>query len=76
MDTQTDKLLHNSLRLVEKPLPVIDHVQLGVVEVLQVDHDDILEVSYTVMLEQFHLDLKQLRMSGPYWKMENYTFIT
>ena len=52
--------LHNSLSFLKEPLPVIDHVQLGLVEVLQVEHDDILEVSYSVVLEQFHLHLKQV----------------
>ena len=47
----------NALDLREESLPVGDHGQLGLCELLQVDHDDLLEVRHPVVLEQLHLNL-------------------
>ena len=37
---------------------MVDHVLLGLGDVLQVDDDDVLKVRYSIMLKQFHLNLK------------------
>ena len=57
--TRWQTVLHNSLGLLEKALPVVDHVLLGVGQILQVDDDDIFEIRHSVVLEQFHLNLKK-----------------
>ena len=38
---------------------MVDHVLLGVGQILQVDDDDIFEIRHSVVLEQFHLNLKK-----------------
>ena len=47
----------NALDLREKALPVGNHGQLGLGELLEVHHDDLLEVGHPVVLEQLHLHL-------------------
>ena len=49
--------LHHTSGLCQESLPVIDHVLLGLGDVLQVDDDDVLEVRYSIMLKQLHLNL-------------------
>ena len=48
----------NALDLREEALPVGDHGQLGLGELLKIHHDDLLEVSHPVVLEQLHLHLR------------------
>ena len=38
---------------------MVDHVLLRLCDVLQVDDDDVLEVSHPVVLEQLHLNLEE-----------------
>ena len=48
----------NALDLREESLPVGNHGQLGLGELLKVHHDDLLEVCHPVVLEQLHLHLQ------------------
>ena len=43
---------------------MVDHVLLGVGQILQVDDDDIFEIRHSVVLEQFHLNLKKKEKSN------------
>ena len=52
----------NAFDLREEALPVRDHGQLGLGELLKVHHDDLLEVGHPVVLEQLHLHLGVLVM--------------
>ena len=68
-------LLHYSLSLIQKSLPMIYHVQLCLGQVLQVHHNDIFKIRHTIMLEQFHLNLKAVRYFSKFSQTSTFTAI-
>ena len=51
------QILSNALDLREETLPVRNHCQLCLSELLEVHHDNLLEVGHPVVLEELHLHL-------------------
>ena len=68
-------LLHYSLSLIQKSLPMIYHVQLCLGQVLKVHHNDIFKIRHSIMLEQFHLNLKAVRYFSKFSKTSTFTAI-